>query len=446
MEDNNEPNKNDNNIINEITKTSLSTDISSDSKKNDEGKDIDLKIKQISEKFSKIYKLYIYGKQLYYLSNEGEVIYFVIEIMPDTDINPFDERLLIDLQFIPKKKPLLTFKKDCFTPSFCDSRNLIECFIKENLVFENDWDKIEKIMEEIINKGIKNFLFCLKESIENNTFIYFGDYQLNEIYNINDFLENSNIINFYRINHIYDTSIIEEKYIIITQLYFLIFIPRKNYQSFGKLVFNEKLRDININFKKGYNNKLKQNTLKLIFEEIAIPIDNSYEIEFYFIDRSCPIINDVNSDEDDNINQINIENKAQINKEKIFNEKCKKLKDDIELKQKEINFSKYSLVINRSGPLFNIYKKEIKVLRDIELKNKIIDYEKLFQFCEKIFYHYNNLPSEEKQKFKDRIQFHLVAINFLAAELMAFYDKEKVNFKFYYDKIKSILNANEKNL
>ena len=73
-------------------------------------------------------------------------------------------------------------------------------------------------------------------------------------------------------------------------------------------------------------------------------------------------------------------------------------------------------------------------------------YEKLFQFCEKNFNYYNKLTLKEKEKYKDRIEFYLVTINFLGAELMAFYDKEKTNFNFYYDKIKSILNANEKNL
>ena len=46
---------------------------------------------------------------------------------------------------------------------------------------------------------------------------------------------------------------------------------------------------------------------------------------------------------------------------------------------------------------------------------------------------------------KDRMDFYIIAINFLGAELMTFFDKEKANFNFYYDKVKFILNENEKN-
>ena len=115
------------------------------------------------------------------------------------------------------------------------------------------------------------------------------------------------------------------------------------------------------------------------------------------------------------------------------------------MKIKEINFSKYNLVIRNSNPLFKKGAKETKNLSDIKMKNKIIDYEKLFQYCENNFNHYNNLSKEEKQKYKDRIEFYLFVINFVGAELMVLFDKEKDNFTFYYNKIKSILNENEKN-
>ena len=246
-------------------------------------------------------------------------------------------------------------------------------------------------------------------------------------------------------NHVYNSEI-EEKYFIITQLYFLIFTPKQDDKSFVELIFKEKLRDININIKIIHNNKLKRDTLLLIFEEINTPIDNTYEIEFFFIDRSCPVNTDeIYQEEIGNNNEINIINNEPQNEEKIFMEKYDKLKTDINTKQKEINLSKYISVISTYKPLFKSKNNEVKKLSEIELKNKIIDYEKLFQFCEKNFNHYNNLDDKEKEKFKDRIQFYLIVINFLAAELMAFYDKEKTNFNFYYNKIKSILNENEKN-
>jgi len=434
-------NKDDNiPITNKLTNSSES-DSSVDNKEND----IEIFIEKISVNLSILYKLYISGKILYYLSIEGHIIYFIIEICKDTDINPFDENFIIELQFIPRKKPLIKFRKDCFIPSLCDNRNFFDCFVKSDFIYDDNLDKVEKIMEEIIYFGIKNFLFCLKENIDYNTFIYYGDYELKEIYNINDFLQNLELIKFYRVNHVYNSEI-EEKYFIITQLYFLIFTPKQDDKSFVELIFKEKLRDININIKIIHNNKLKRDTLLLIFEEINTPIDNTYEIEFFFIDRNCPVNTDeIYQEEIGNNNEINIINNEPQSEEKIFMEKYEKLKTDINTKQKEINLSKYISVINTYKPLFKSKNNEVKKLSEIELKNKIIDYEKLFQFCEKNFNHYNNLDDKEKEKFKDRIQFYLIVINFLAAELMAFYDKEKTNFNFYYNKIKSILNENEKN-
>ena len=449
MEDNDINNKETQNkdsgisTINTSTTTNKSSE--TDSKIDNKENDIEIFIEKISLKLTVLYKLYISGKILYYFQAEGDIIYFVIEICKDTDINPFEANFIIDLQFIPKKKPLINFRKDCFIPSLCDNRNFFDCFVKNDFIYDNNLTKLEKIMEEIIHDGIKNFLYCLKENIEYNTFVYYGDYELKELYNINDFLQNSDLIKFYRVNHIYNSEI-EEKYFIITQLYFLILIPKKDDKSFAELIFKEKLREININLKKTFNNKFKKDTILLIFEEINTPIDNTYEMEFFFIDRSCPInINDIYQEENDNNNEINKINNEPQNEEKIFMEKYDKLKDDINLKQKEINLSKYISVISTYKPLFKSKMKETKNLSEIEIKNRIIDYEKLFQFCEKNFEHYNNLEGKEKEKYKDRIQFYLIVINFLAAELMAFYDKEKTNFNYYYNKIKSILNENEKN-
>ena len=53
------------------------------------------------------------------------------------------------MQFIPKKKPLIKFRKDCFIPSLCDNRNFFDCFVKSDFVYDDNLDKVEKIMEEI---------------------------------------------------------------------------------------------------------------------------------------------------------------------------------------------------------------------------------------------------------------------------------------------------------
>ena len=182
MEDNDNNNKETQNkdsgisTINTSTTTNKSSE--TDSKIVNKENDIEIFIEKISLKLTVLYKLYISGKILYYFQEEGDIIYFVIEICKDTDINPFEANFIIDLQFIPKKKPLINFRKDCFIPSLCDNRNFFDCFVKNDFIYDNNLTKLEKIMEEIIHGGIKNFLYCLKENIEYNTFVYYGDYEL----------------------------------------------------------------------------------------------------------------------------------------------------------------------------------------------------------------------------------------------------------------------------
>ena len=187
---------------------------------------------------------------------------------------------------------------------------------------------------------------------------------------------------------------------------------------------------------------------------INTPIDNTYEIEFFFVDRNCPvIIDDLSDDEEKKENSNNNTNNINNNiiteeqkEEKIFEEKCHKLKEDLEKKQNEVNFRQYISIIRISKSLFHIQKKEVKILNnDINYQNQIIDNEKLFQFSEKAFFYYNNLKKDEKEKFQEIKEFYLIAVNLIGAELMAFYDKDKTNFNYYYDKIKFILSENEKN-
>ena len=416
------------------------------SSKNNPEKNLDNFIKKICKTYSINYKLYIIGKRLHYLSSEGDILYFLLDISAETDINPFDKKLLIDIQFIPDKKPYITFKDDFFIPSLCDNRNFFDCFYKKDYIYDKKFDSVEKIFDEIVHKGIKHFLFCAKDCIEFRNFIFFGDYELKEIYNMNDFLERSNIL-LYRINQV-TNSVIEERYMIITQLYILIFTPKENDKSFAKLIFKEKLHDINFSQKIIYNKSIKKKILKLSLQGINTPIDNTYEIDFFFVDRNCPVILDDLSDEEEKAeNKENTNTITEIQKEeKSFEEKCLKLKEDLEKKQNEVNFRKYLLIIRSCKSLFHIQKKELKILNnDLNYQNQIIDNEKLFQFSEKAFNYYNNLKSGEKEKFQEIREFYLIAVNLIGAELMAFYDKDKANFNYYYDKIKFILSENEKN-
>ena len=86
--------------------------------------------------------------------------------------------------------------------------------------------------------GINNFLTFLNDSLKIKLFIFFGEYEYRYIYQINGFLQNKNYLNFYRINEIINNNE-EERNIIFTKLYFLLFKPLKKDKTQIKLLFHQ---------------------------------------------------------------------------------------------------------------------------------------------------------------------------------------------------------------
>ena len=94
-------------------------------------------------------------------------------------------------------------------------------------------------------------------------------------------------------------------------------------------------------------------------------------------------------------------------------------------------------------PFFEHRSIEENNLEGFDFKNTIMDYEKMFQHCEKVYNHYIKL--KDAKKYKKRMDFYIININFFCAELMRFFDLEKTNFQFYYNKMRYYLDLNEKN-
>jgi len=265
---------------------------------------------------------------------------------------------------------------------------------------------------------------------------------------MNDFLENSKLIKFYRINQIFEKGKeIEERYIIVTQLYILVFKPLEDDKSFAKLIFFKMLKNVSFNYKKTFNKKLNCVCLILYIQDVKTPNGKTYEIEFSFIDRSRPPViksDDEEEEEEDDREKKNVNvNVIKENKEEDPYDKYYLFEEEIEKKQKEINFSKYKLVVENYTALFNHRSSGEKKLKDIDAKNRIMDYEKGFQHCEKMYNYYEGLKDNEK--YKKRLEYYIININFFCAELMGFFDLEKTSFQFYFDKMKYYLNLNEKN-
>ena len=432
---------------------------------------ISLFIEKISKNLSIDKKIKITGKILHYLSNLSQEknenyeknINFTFYIFKETEINPFTSDIIIDLELIPDEIPYARIRSDFTLPSLYDNRNFYYCLTNEHEFIYNpeEIDALEKLLSEISKTGIENFLYCIKDNSHISTFIFYGEYKLQYTYNMNDFLENSKLIKFYRINQIFDKGKeIEERYIIVTQLYILIFKPLDDDKSFAKLIFFKTLKNVSFNYKKTFNKKLNCACLILYIQDVKTPNGKTYEIEFSLIDRSRPPV--VKSDDEEEEEEDDKETKGEKEEEDDKETKGKKednvikenkeedpydkyylFEEEIEKKQKEINFSKYKLVVENYTALFNHRSSGEKKLKDIDAKNRIMDYEKGFQHCEKMYNYYDGLKDNEK--YKKRLNYYIININFFCAELMGFFDLEKTSFQFYFDKMKYYLNLNEKN-
>ena len=421
-------------------------------------------IEKISKKLSINNKIHVIGKILNCSEEEEnedlyekKTIYFAFNIFNNTEINPFTSDVLLDIELNQNKTPYAHIRNDFIIPSLNDNRNYFYCLTKEHDYIYNPKDlvKLEKLLIEITNSGIENFLFCLKENLEVNNFIYYGEYELNSIYNMNDFLENNKLIKFYRVNEVvHNGENLDERYIVVTQLYFLILRPLKKDKSFAQLIFLRKLRNIFFRYKKSLSKKLNKKTFILYIQDVMSSDERIYNIEFMFIDRSRPpVINlddDIEEDElkknDINNKNINTNDSNTITKSEEADvcDKYDKFGQEIEKKQIEINFNKFNLVLGYYKPLFNRKSDGSKVkLKGLDLKNRIIDYEKMFQHCEKIYHYYYNL--HDIKKYKKRMDFYFTNINYLCVDLVSFYNSETINLQFYLDKIKYYCSLNEKN-
>ena len=134
-----------------------------------------------------------------------------------------------------------------------------------------------------------------------NAFIFFGDYEYNHIYQINDFLQYKNYHKFYRVYElINDTK--QERYIIITKLYFLYFAPAGagDDNALVKLLFCQKLKEMNFLFDRDeIKNSLILNLSKTSYKN---------NIEFIFADKQpkeMPNNDNSNLVEEDNNNNNN---------------------------------------------------------------------------------------------------------------------------------------------
>jgi len=365
------------------------------------------------------------SKILHYLDKPSLCYYCTL--YKNANFNPFKIDILFCFEFIDGEIPYVTILTDFIKPSLNDNRNYYRCLTKEHNYFFSlaKPEEHKNILESMII-GINNFLTFLNDSLKINSFIFFGEYEYRHIYQINDFLQNKNYLNFYRINEIINNKE-EERYIIFTKLYFLLFMPLEKDKTHIKLLFCQKLKDINISFDK---NSIKDS---LIIKFSSNEYKN--DIEFVLIDRRRQII----KKEDIQLKK---------NEESKKNEECKK--NEIKEKPKfnysilikewfiyidNIDFSKYDIVVNIYQMIFNDYRGNLNI-SDGD-KNKIEDYNKLIEFYEKLITFYENKKNKNKNEILHKIISNII---YLCSELVNYAKNLNKNENEYLLKVKKYLN------
>ena len=356
-------------------------------------------------------------KILHYLNKP--TFYYYLNVHKNNNINPFDKEILFCFEFINGEIPYATIMTDFSELYLNDGRNLFRCLSKNhNYIFSLEkFDEMKNILKEMI-LGIKNFLYYVKETIEINYFIYFGEYEFNHIYQINDFLSNMNNFSFYRIYEVKNNQKIE-KFMIFTNLYFIIFQPLDFDKCLMKIKFIVELNKMNLIFDKNDDNG------SLILDLSNTNYKNV--LEFFLIDRK----------------HIKLKNKNDF---KFDKEKDDKEKDYSTFLQEWfthqnnniIQFKKYDAILTNYRILFSGNKDIIDLV--IQKDFNIEENKKFLEFFEKILSYYET----KKDQNKERIDQIIAEYIYLCSELVNYDKNQSKKDNKYIEKIKKFLESYKK--
>jgi ubiquitin-protein ligase len=213
----------------------------------------------------------------YRFIENDKYLYIIIRLIRNTEYNPYQNDIYFSITLndkFPESLPIVKCLTNFSFPNLYDNsdlyKNIILFRITDNIIKKED---PFLILEDII-LGLKPFLEEIKKNEEKNKFFYYGDYILDEIYDINDFFS-SQKNEFFRANQIMKENKIK-KYIILNDVYFLLFDPVPDVFNYAKLIFfcdimilnnineNNNEKKIYLEIKDEKNNK--NDNIKLCFE------------------------------------------------------------------------------------------------------------------------------------------------------------------------------------
>ena len=356
------------------------------------------------------------GKILHYLPEP--TFYYYINVLKKTNINPFDSNILFCVEFINGEIPYVTILTDFIEPSLNDNRNFFRCLTKEhNYIFSlNKYSEIRNILKIII-LGIKNFLKYVREIIEINYFVYLGEYELRHIYQINDFLQNNNNI-LYRIFETNNNNEYFEKYIIFTNLYFIIFQPLEFDKCLIKILYITELNEINLIFDKNKeNNSLILDLTETIYKK---------KLEFVIIDRKHIL-----KKEQGNFNFGKEKNDIEYDYSSLIQRWFTHQNKNI------ILLKKYNSIIKNYRQLFNENRDKLEIISGSIIS--IEEFDKIIELYENLLKYYEN-KGENNLENNERIHEIISNLVYICSELVN-YDKSKSRFdNKYLKKIKKYID------
>ncbi len=189
--------------------------------------------------------------------DNGKTLYIILKFKRKTEYNIYE---LNDLYFsitlddkFPDVLPYVRALSSFSFPSLYDNSNLYHSILlfKESNINSKNKDP-SLIIDDIIS-GIPLFLQNIKKNEENKIFYYYGEYFLDEIYDINDYLSDENL-KLYRTSQIVKKNEFK-RFIILNDVYFLLFDPLPDSNNYAKLVFMSDILLLN-DAKKDENEKI----------------------------------------------------------------------------------------------------------------------------------------------------------------------------------------------
>lgn len=184
-------------------------------------------------------------------NNHNNTFRIQIAYKKHTDLNPFSYDLYFSIVLngdsLGNHTPVVNCNTNFCIPTLFDNRNLLYSILNHNWVEESNLNSVASGVEEIIEK-IPNFVIRVLENTHNKILVYYGDYKIDMIYNINEFLANSEL-DFYKVYQLLkkvkgDHKVKKERYIFLTDVYFLLLDPVPSSKNLGKLLFWGDIRQI----------------------------------------------------------------------------------------------------------------------------------------------------------------------------------------------------------